>query len=135
MEPKAALISRKKSTSVKLAKNAKILKTIIKALQEKKGEKIVSLDLRKIHESVADFFIICEATSTTQLKALAGIVEDKVKKECGENPFQHEGFGAVHWIIIDYINVVVHIMLPETRKFYGLEELWNDAPLTEYNEG
>ncbi len=135
MEPQATLVSRKKNTAVKLAKNAKILKTIIRALQEKKGEKIVSLDLRKIHESVADFFIICEATSTTQVKALAGLVEDKVKKECGENPFHHEGFEAVHWIIIDYINVVVHIMLPETRKFYGLEELWNDAPLTAFNEG
>lgn len=135
MEPQTASVSRKKTTVTKLAKNAKILTTIIKALQEKKGEKIVSLDLRKIPESVADFFIICEATSTTQVKALAGIVEDKVKNECGEMHYHHEGFGAVHWLIIDYINVVVHIMLPETRKFYGLEELWNDAPLTEYKEG
>ena len=135
MEPQTASVSRKKTTVTKLAKNAKIITTIIKALQEKKGEKIVSLDLRKITESVADFFIICEATSNTQVKALAGIVEDKVKNECGEMPYHHEGFGAVHWLIIDYINVVVHIMLPETRKFYGLEELWNDAPLTEYKEG
>jgi len=134
LEPQTTAISRQKSTVVKLAKNAKILKTIIKSLKEKKGEKIVSLDLRKIHESVADFFIICEATSNTQVKALAAIVEENVKKECSEMPFHHEGFGAVHWVIIDYINVVVHIMLPETRKFYGLEELWNDAPLTEYNE-
>lgn len=135
MEPQTASVLPKKSTATKLAKNAKIITTIIKALQEKKGEKIVSLDLRKIPESVADFFIICEATSNTQVKALAGIVEDKVKNYCGEMPYHHEGFGAVHWLIIDYINVVVHIMLPETRKFYGLEELWNDAPLTEYKEG
>lgn len=118
----------------KLAKNAKILNTIIKALQDKKGEKIVALDLRKIAESIADFFIICEANSTTQVKALAEHVEDKVKKNCHERPFRHEGLGAVHWVIIDYINVVVHIMLPEARKFYNLEELWNDAPLTAYNE-
>ncbi len=131
MEQQIATASR---PARKLAKNAKILTTIIKSLQEKKGEKIVAMDLRKISESVADFFIICEAGSNTQVKALTDNVEDKVWKICGERPFRHEGLGAVHWVIIDYINVVVHIMLPEARKFYNLEELWNDAPLTAYNE-
>ncbi len=116
----------------RLTKNAKILKSIIKAIQDKKGENIVSLDLRKIHEAVADFFIICQAGSTTQVKAIADAVEVEVKKELGETPYRHEGQQAAQWILIDYVNVVVHIMLPETRKFYRLEEMWSDAPATEY---
>lgn len=111
----------------KLAKNSKILKVIVNAIQEKKGENILSLDLRKIAESVADFFFICEATSTTQVKAIADFVDEKVKEKCGENPFKREGFQTQQWIILDYVNVVVHIMLPNVRSYYKLEELWSDG--------
>lgn len=116
----------------RLTKNSKILKSIIKAIQDKKGENIVSLDLRKIHEAVADFFIICQASSTTQVKAIADAVEHEVKLELEENPYRHEGQQAAQWVLIDYVNVVVHVMQPEARKFYRLEEMWSDAPLTEY---
>jgi len=126
------LANRKAKSVNRLTKNAKILKTIIQAIQEKKGEKIISLDLRKIHEAVADFFIVCEAGSTTQVRAIADFVETEVKNKCGELPYKHEGKQALQWVIIDYINVVVHIMLPETRRFYKLEEMWSDAAMEEH---
>lgn len=126
-----ALESRKKSIT-RLTRNSKIFKTIIQAIAEKKGEKIVSLDLRKIPEAVSDFFIVCEANNTTQLRAIADFVEYEVKQKCGEFPYKHEGKQALQWILIDYINVVVHIMLPEPRKFYQLEEMWSDAPMMEH---
>ncbi|MFT4022456.1 MAG: ribosome silencing factor [Flavihumibacter sp.] len=128
----SVLANRQRSGVTRLTKNAKILKSIIKAIQEKKGERIIALDLRKIQEAVADFFIICEAGSTTQVKAIADSVEHELKMELGEIPYRHEGQQAAQWILIDYVNVVVHIMLPETRKFYRLEEMWSDAPITEY---
>ena len=128
------LNTRKKSSVVRLTRNSKIFKTIINAIQEKKGEKIVSLDLRKIPEAVADFFIICQANSNTQIKAIADFIEEDVKDKCGEAVYKHEGRQAQQWILIDYINVVVHIMLPEPRKFYQLEEMWSDAAAMEHND-
>ena len=126
------MASRKKNSQTRLTRNSRIFKTIIHAIQEKKGENILSLDLRKIPEAVADFFIICEATNNTQLKAIADSVEMEVKKECGELPYKHEGRQAEQWILIDYVNIVVHVMLPEPRKFYSLEEMWSDAPAMEH---
>ncbi len=126
------LANRKKNSHTRLTRNSKIFKTVIYAIQEKKGEKIISLDLRKIPEAVADFFIICEATNNTQLKAIADSVEFEIKKTCGELPYKHEGRQGEQWILIDYVNVVVHVMLPETRKFYALEEMWSDAPAIEH---
>lgn len=132
MEPLTALASRKKNTITRLNTNSRILKFILKAIQEKKGENIVSLDLRKIPEAVSDFFIICDATSTTQVRAITDFIEDTIKKELGENPYRHEGYNVLQWVLIDYVNIVVHVMLPETRKFYKLEEMWSDAILHEY---
>ena len=123
-----------KSSVTRLTRNSKIVKAIIHAIEEKKGENVISLDLRKIPEAVADFFIICEANNNTLLKAIADYVEKDVKEKCGEAPYKHEGKIAQQWILIDYINVVVHIMMPEPRKFYQLEEMWSDAPMTEHRE-
>ncbi len=116
----------------RLTRNSKIFKTIIHAIKEKKGEKIISLDLKKIAEAVSDFFIICEASNNVQLKAIADSIEFEVKKSRGELPFKHEGRQGEQWILIDYVNVVVHIMLPEPRKFYRLEEMWSDASAAEH---
>lgn len=134
MDNLTLLANRQKSTVKKLTKNSKIFKSIINAILEKKGENIVSLDLRKIPEAVADFFIICQASNNTQLKAIADFVEFDVKEKCGESAYKHEGRQAQQWILIDYVNVVVHIMLPEPRKFYQLEEMWSDAPQTEHRD-
>lgn len=127
-----ALKSRKKNSLTRLTRSSKIFKAIIHAIHEKKGENVVSLDLRKIHEAVADFFIICEASNPTQLKAIADYVEFDVKEKTGESAYKHEGRQGEQWILIDYVNVVVHIMLPEPRKFYQLEEMWSDAPAMEH---
>ena len=132
MEPLTVLASRKKSSITRLNANSRIFKIIISAIQEKKGENIVSLDLRKIPEAVSDYFIVCQAGSTTQVRAIADNVEEKIKKELGELPYRHEGYNALQWVLIDYVNIVVHIMLPETRKFYKLEEMWSDATLQEH---
>lgn len=134
MEQLAVLSDRKRKSVVRLTKNSKIIKTIISAIQDKKGENIISLDLRKINEAVADFFIICEAGNQPQIRAIAEHIEDKVNERCEENPYHHEGYQALQWVLIDYVNVVVHIMLPETRKFYRLEEMWSDAVTGKHQE-
>jgi ribosome-associated protein len=127
-------LNDRKKTAAKLTRSSKIIKTIIQAIQDKKGEQIVSLDLRKIPEAVSDFFIICEASNNNQLRAIADNIEKEVKEKCDDTPYKHEGRQAEQWILIDYVNVVVHIMLPEPRKFYNLEELWSDAPAMSHHE-
>ena len=122
------VLNNRKKGQTRLTRNSKLFKVVINAIQEKKGEHIVSLDLRKIPEAVSDFFIICQANNNNQLRAIADNIEFQVKKECAEIPFKHEGRQAEQWILIDYVNLVVHVMLPEPRKFYQLEELWSDAP-------
>ena len=107
-----------------------LTKLIIEGLQEKKGKNITVLDLRKIDKSVASYFIIATATSDTQLRALCHNVEDFVKKEAGESPWQSEGRTNKDWILLDYADVVVHLFKNETRTFYNLENLWGDAKIT-----
>ena len=128
------LATRNRRQVARLTRSSKTFKTILHAIQEKKGTRIVSLDLRKIPEAVSDFFIICTAGSNTQTKAIAEYVEEQVQKVCGEAPFKHEGFQAAQWVLIDYINVVVHIMQEESRSFYRLEDLWSDAPAIEHKD-
>jgi ribosome-associated protein len=132
LEQLSILATRKRSSVVRLTRNSKIFKTIIQAIQDKKAQNIISLDLRKIPEAVADFFIICEGSSTTQVKAIADSIEEGVNRNCEELPFKHEGRTSLQWVLIDYVNVVVHVMLPESRRFYKLEDMWSDAPLDEY---
>ncbi|MGE5106792.1 MAG: ribosome silencing factor [Sphingobacteriales bacterium] len=129
-----ASTSKKKTKVAKLTRNSSLFKTIIKAIQQKKGENIVSLDLRKIPEAVAEFFIVCEASSNVQIKAISDAIEWEVKKKCEETPFRHEGRAGAHWVLIDYVNIVVHIFHPETRKFYKLEEMWGDGSMVEHND-
>jgi ribosome-associated protein len=119
---------------VRLNRNSKIFKTIIQAVQEKKAHNIISLDLRKIPEAVADFFIVCEAGSNTQVKAIADWVEEEVRNNCEELPYKHEGRTSMQWVLIDYVNVVVHVMLPESRRFYKLEDMWSDAPQEQHED-
>ena len=81
-----------------------------------------------------DFFIICEAGSHPQIRAIADNVVDRVKEKCSENPYHHEGYSKLNWVLIDYVNIVVHVMMPENRKFYKLEELWSDGVAEEHND-
>lgn len=130
MEKIIAALQERKKTATRLTKNSKLFKTIIHAIQEKKGEEIVSLDLKKIDEAVADFFILCEAKSNIQVKAIAENIIEEVLKECEEKPYHTEHGDS--WTLVDYVNVVVHIFQHEQRVFYNLESLWEDAPRTEH---
>lgn len=120
-------LSEKPNKLSRLTLNSKILKTIIAAVDEKKGDNIVTINLKKIPEAVADFFVICEASNPNLLKAIADHVEDKVRELCGEKPYRFEGKSGEKWLLVDYINVVVHCMMPDVRRFYALEEVWHDA--------
>lgn len=133
MEQLTVLATRKRSVA-RITKNSKIFKTIIQAIQEKKGENIVSLDLRKIHEAVADFFIICEAKNHIQVRAIAEFVEELVEKCCNELPYKHEGMQTLQWALIDYVSIVLHVMQPQSRSFYKLEEMWSDALREEHDD-
>ncbi len=133
MEPLSVLANRKKA-AIRLKRNSRLFKAIIKAIQEKKGEHIVSLDLRKIPEAVADFFVLCEASSNIQVRAIAEHVEELVKRAVKETPYKHEGYLALQWVLIDYVNIVVHIFQPATRKFYRLEDMWSDADLMTHDD-
>ncbi|OYW17932.1 MAG: ribosome silencing factor [Sphingobacteriales bacterium 12-47-4] len=82
-------------------------------------------------EAVADFFIICEASNQPQVRAISEHIEQQVKDNCDEIVYHHEGYQSLHWVLIDYVNVVVHVMLSETRKFYKLEEMWSDGEESE----
>jgi ribosome-associated protein len=106
---------------------------IIESIQEIKGRNIVKLDLRRLNESPADMFIICEGTSTTQVKAISDNVQRRVRERMNVAPSHVEGERNALWICIDYFNIVVHVFHPEARIFYELEDLWGDATITEYD--
>ena len=104
----------------------------VQGIQEKKGNDIVRLDLRNLNSSVSDYFIVCNADSTTQVKAIADSVEDEIYKLTQTNPWRKEGLENAEWIILDYFDIVVHIFRTEKRDFYGIEDLWGDAETTTY---
>jgi len=90
------------------------------------------LDLKNIPESVAQYFIICEASNFNQVKAIGQQVIENLKLYCNESPYGQEGNQLYNWYLIDYIDLIIHIFLPETRQFYKLEEYWSDSIITEY---
>jgi ribosome-associated protein len=106
----------------------------VEGIQEKKGKEIVSLDLRNIKNSVSDVFVICHAESKNQVEAIARSVEEEIFKKTGEDPWHKEGFENAEWILLDYINIVVHIFQQSKRDFYGIERLWADAEIKKYEE-
>jgi ribosome-associated protein len=104
----------------------------IHGIQEKKGSEIVRLDLRNIHSSVADYFVVCHAESTTQVKAIALSVEQEIYKALQQEPLRKEGLQHGEWILLDYVDVIIHIFKTEKREYYGLEDLWGDAEMQFY---
>jgi ribosome-associated protein len=104
----------------------------IHGIQEKKGNDIVRLDLRNIHSSVSDYFVICHADSATQVKAIANSIEDEIYKAIQQDPWRKEGLEYGEWILLDYVNVVIHVFRTDKREFYGVEELWGDAEIKSY---
>ncbi len=100
---------------------------VIEGIFEKLGEEVVQIDLRKIKNAVADFFIVCHGKSRAQVEAIADSVQMEVKKAVGINVWKKEGFENAEWVLLDYVDVVVHIFQEGNRRFYKLEELWADA--------
>lgn len=109
----------------------KLSEVIVKGMQEKKATDIVVLDLRKVKNAVADFFVICSGNSDKQLDAITDSVDQEVYKALKENPWHTEGKNNKEWMLLDYINVVAHVFKKDKRQFYSLERLWGDADITE----
>ena len=130
MDKAITAVLEKKKGPIRLSRNSKLFKTIVGAISDKKGEEVIALDLRKIDEAVADFFILCEGKSHIQVAAIAGSVIEKTAEDCSEKPYHVET--GEKWTIIDYANVVVHVFQRDSRIFYNLESLWGDAPRFEY---
>lgn len=110
-----------------------LIELLAEGLLEKKAKEIKLLDVRKL-TTLTDYFLVCHGTSDTQIRALANSAMEKVKKEIGENAWKQEGMDARRWIILDYVNVVVHIFNEEKRKYYGIERMWNDAVITDITD-
>lgn len=110
------------------------LDVIVEAILDKKGQNVVSLDLRKVGSSICDFFVICNADSTPNVSAIADNVEDEMIVKCKKKVVRSQGKENRFWIIQDYGDIVVHIFQTEYRNFYRLEELWSDCPRKEYQD-
>ncbi|MAC94672.1 MAG: ribosome silencing factor [Flavobacteriales bacterium] len=118
----------KKNTKIS---SDELAETIIQGIQERKGEEIVKIDLKEVDGAVTDYFIICQANSTTQVVAIKDSIEEFVRKNVGEKPWHVEGTANAEWVLLDYVDVVAHIFLPERREYFNLEGLWADAEILE----
>jgi ribosome-associated protein len=111
-----------------------LLKSVIKGIFEKQGQDVLKIDLRKIENRIADYFVICHGASKTQVDSISYSVEDTARKEAGEKPIHVEGQENCFWVLVDYGDVVVHIFQEEYRNFYSLESLWADAVVEKLND-
>ena len=106
-----------------------LLEVIIKGIQEVKGENITILDLRELPHTISDYFVVCDANSNTQVKAIARSIEKLTKEILGEKPEHVEGKENSLWVLMDYFDIVVHVFYKETREKYRIEDLWGDATI------
>ena len=113
-----------------LLNSEQLSKVVVKGMQEMKAEDIVLMDLRKVNNAVADYFVICSGNSDTHIDAIAESVDHEVNKTDGQNPWHREGLNNKVWVLLDYVDVVVHVFNHDNREFYSLESLWGDAIIT-----
>lgn len=111
-----------------------LVEKIKNAIQNKKGKKIVIVDLRSIVDRICDFFVVCEGSTPTQVSAIYDNVEEEVREELGEKPVKVAGADNCLWVAMDYVDVMVHVFVPDMRNFYNLEHLWADAKITEIED-
>jgi len=109
------------------------LRILADAILDKKGQNVVSLDLRPVGSAITDFFVVCNADSTTNVSAIADNIIEQARLELGIKPIRTQGLENNFWVIIDFGNIVAHVFLSEYRDFYRLEDLWADAPKKTYN--
>ena len=107
-----------------------LLKEIINGIENVKGDKIQKLDLREIENTPCDYFVICSGNSNTQVSAIVSSIQKNVSKSLHEKPYHTEGLEVAEWVLIDYVDVVVHVFQNQTREYYNIEELWGDAKST-----
>ncbi|TYB75755.1 ribosome silencing factor [Bizionia myxarmorum] len=107
-----------------------LIATILSGIEDVKGKEINILDLREIENTVCDYFIICEGTSNTQVNAIVNSIQKKVSKELKDKPWHIEGSENAEWVLMDYVNVVVHVFQKHIREYYDIESLWGDAKIT-----
>ena len=107
-----------------------LIATVIEGIEDVKGKEINILDLREIENTVCDYFVICEGTSNTQVNAIVNSIQKKVSKTLKDKPWQIEGEDNAEWILMDYVNVVVHVFQKHIREYYDIESLWGDAKVT-----
>ena len=107
-----------------------LITTIISGIEDVKGKEIILLDLREIENTVCDYFIICEGTSNTQVNAIVSSIQKQVSKTTKDKPWHIEGNDNAEWILMDYVNVVVHVFQKHIREYYDIEGLWGDAKVT-----
>jgi len=112
--------------------SSRLINLIVDAIQDIKGKNIIKLDLRELESAPADYFIVCEGDSTTQIRSISTNIQKRIKEEISLLPSSKEGVQDANWVLVDYFDVIVHVFYPETRKFYDLEDLWGDAQITEY---
>ena len=110
--------------------NDDLLANIIKGIEDVKGENIDILDLREIDNTVCDYFIICNGNSNTQVNAIVNSIQKTVSKELKDKPWHVEGMENAEWVLMDYVNVVVHVFQKQIREYYNIESLWGDAKIT-----
>ena len=108
----------------------KLVEKIVSSIDEVKGIDVDLLDLRKINNTVCRFFIICTGTSNTHVSAITSSIKKNVSKELKEKPYSMEGQENQEWVLIDYVDVVVHIFQQNIREFYDIENLWGDATIS-----
>lgn len=111
-----------------------LIAVIVQGIENVKGEDIQLLDLREIENTVCDYFIICSGNSNTQVSAISGAVQKFVSKEIKDKPWHVEGEANAEWVLMDYVNVVVHVFQKHIREFYDIESLWGDAKITEIKQ-
>lgn len=107
-----------------------LISVIISGIEDIKGKEISILDLRGIENTVCDYFIICEGTSNTQVNAIVNSIQKKVSKELKDHPWHVEGADNAEWVLMDYVNVAVHVFQKHIREYYDIEGLWGDAKTT-----
>ncbi|MDK2770821.1 ribosome silencing factor [Flavobacterium haoranii] len=117
----------------KIVSNDDLLANIIKGIEDVKGADIDILDLREIENTVCDYFIICNGNSNTQVVAISNSIQKAVSKELHEKPWHVEGTENAEWVLMDYVNIVVHVFQKHVREFYNIESLWGDAKITSIN--
>ena len=116
--------------TTKTVNTDQLITEVITGIEDVKGENISILDLREIENTVCDYFIICEGSSNTQVRAISGSIQKKVSKSLKDKPWHVEGESNAEWILLDYVNIVVHVFQKQVREFYNLEGLWGDAKIT-----